>query len=63
MATRTHDAEIMKKVFDEMILYLPLAAASFFSERMQEMDGLDYPPNVRKIIEEYFLHQPKIKLH
>jgi hypothetical protein len=63
VATRTHDADIMKKVFDEMILYLPQDAASFFSEGMQEMDALDYPPNVQKVIEEYFLHQPKIKLH
>lgn len=63
VATRTHDSDIMKKVFDEMILYLPREAASFFSEGMQEMDALDYPPNVRKTIEEYFLHQPKIKLH
>ena len=63
VATRTHDADIMKKVFDEMILYLPQDAASFFSEGMQEMDALDYPPNVRNVIEEYFLHQPKIKLH
>jgi len=63
VATRTHDTNIMKKVFDEMILYLPQDAASFFNEGMQEMDALDYPPNVRKIIEQYFLHQPKIKLH
>jgi len=63
VATRTHDTDIMKKVFDEMILYLPQDAAGFFSEGMQEMDALDYPPNVRKIIEEYFLHQPKMKLH
>ncbi len=63
VATRTHNPDIMKKVFDEMILYLPQDAASFFSEGMQEMDTLDYPPNVRKLIEEYFLHQPKIKLH
>jgi len=63
VATRTHDTHIMKKVFDEMIFYLPQDAASFFSEGMQEMDALEYPPDVRKIIEEYFLNQPKIKLH
>ncbi len=63
VATRTHDAATMKKVFDEMIHYLPQDAASFFSEGMQEMDTLDYPPTVRKVIEEYFLHQPKMKLH
>jgi len=63
VATRTHDTAIMKKVFDEMILYLPQDAASFFSEGMEEMEALDYPPNVRQVIEEYFLHKPKIKLH
>lgn len=63
VATRTHDATIMKKVFDEMVMYLPQDAASFFSEGMEEMDNLDYPPSVRKMIEEYYLHQPRLKLH
>lgn len=63
VATRTNDTSVMKKVFDEMILYLPQDAASFFSEGMQEMEALDYPPNVRKVIEEYYLHQPQVKLH
>jgi hypothetical protein len=63
VATRTNDVNIMKKVFDEMILYLPQDAASFFSEGMQEMEELDYPPNVRKVIEQYYLHQPRVKLH
>lgn len=63
VATRTHDEVIMRKVFDEMMFYLPQDASSFFSEGMQEMDALDYPPNVRKIIEEYYLHPPRLKLH
>lgn len=63
VATRTNDVSIMKKVFDEMILYLPQDAAGFFSEGMQEMESLDYPPNVRKVIEQYYLHQPRVKLH
>jgi hypothetical protein len=63
VATRTHDTSIMKKVFDEMILYLPQDASTFFNEGMQEMDTLDYPANVRQVIEHYHLHQPQIKLH
>lgn len=63
VATRTHNTQIMKKVFDELILYLPHEAASFFNEAMQEMVTLDYPPNVRSVIEEYHMHQPKFKLH
>ncbi len=63
VATRTHDEAIMRKVFDEMMFYLPQDASSFFSEGMQEMEALDYPPNVRKRIEEYYLHPPRLNLH
>jgi hypothetical protein len=63
IATRTHDTELMQKVFDEMILYLPQDASAFFSEGMEEMDELEYPLNVRQMIEHYHLNQPKIKLH
>lgn len=63
VATRTHDEAVMRKVFDEMMFYLPQDATSFFNEGMQEMEALDYPPNVRKIIEEYYLHPPKMNLH
>ncbi len=63
VATRTHDEKIMRKVFDEMMFYLPQDATSFFAEGMQEMEALDYPPNVRKIIEEYYNNPPKMQLH
>jgi hypothetical protein len=63
VATRTHNIELMKKVFDEMLLYLPQEADAFFNEAMNEMDTLDYPPNVRKIIEQYHLHRPRMRLH
>ncbi len=63
VATRTNDVNIMKKVFDELLLYLPQDAASFFSEGMQEMEELEYPQNVRKVIKQYYLHQPRVKLH
>lgn len=63
VATRTHDTEMMRKVFDELILYLPQDASDFFAEGMEEMDEQDYPPNVRRVIEEYYLHLPKIQLH
>jgi hypothetical protein len=63
VATRTHNPEIMKKVFNELILYLPHEATSFFNEAMQEMDALDYPPSVRRVIEEYHMNQSEVKLH
>ena len=63
VATRTHDIELMKKVFDDFIFFLPQDAQGFFNEGLQEMDALDYPPEVEKLIEQYSLQQPKIRLH
>ncbi len=63
VATRTHDPQIMRQVFDELIKYLPHEASGFFHEAMQEMDALDYPPIVRRVVEEYHQQQPMIKLH
>jgi hypothetical protein len=63
IATRTHNIELMKQVFDELIFYLPQDAESFFSEGMEEMGTENYPPKVRKLIEEYYLNRPKLRLH
>jgi len=63
VATRTHDLEIMKTVFDELLLYLPEEASNFFDEGMREMDALDYPLHVRELIAFYQLKKPAINLH
>lgn len=53
VATRTHDPEIMKQAFDEMLVYLPNEAAGFFEHGMKEMDEQEYPAQVRQLIELY----------
>lgn len=63
VATRTHDIELMKKVFDDFIFFLPQDAQGFFNEGLQEMDALDYPPEVEKLIEQYSRQQPRIRIH
>ncbi len=63
VATRTHDLETMKQAFDEFLIYLPREAPGFFAEGMKEMDALDYPPHVRKVMESYFNRNPSIMLH
>ncbi len=63
VATRTHDLEVMKQAFDEFLMYLPQEASGFFAEGMKEMDALDYPPHVRKVMEFYFQHNPTVSLH
>jgi hypothetical protein len=63
VATRTHDLEVIKQAFDEFLIYLPQQATGFFAEGMKEMDALDYPPHVRKVMEFYFHQNPSVRVH
>ncbi len=63
VATRTHDLDTMKRAFDEFLMYLPQEASGFFAEGMREMDALDYPPHVRKVMEFYFNQNPSVSIH
>lgn len=63
VATRTHDLDLIRRVFDDMVFYLPQDAASFFSEGMDEVDSLDYPAEVQELIEQYFYNQPRLHIH
>ncbi len=53
-ATRSHDPKQMEQAFAFMIQVMPDEAPRFFSEGMQEMDKLDYPAHVKKILQDYF---------
>lgn len=63
IATRSQDPELMRQVFDEMMVYLPQEAARFFEEGMEEMDSADYPPHVREVLEEYHARRHNPRLH
>lgn len=63
VATRSHDLEVMKQAFDEFLVYLPQEATGFFAEGMKEMEELDYPPHVRKVMEFYYHLNPSVSLH
>ena len=63
VATRSHDLDMMKQAFDEFLIYLPREATDFFAEGMREMDALDYPPHVRKVMEFYFNQNPSVSIH
>lgn len=54
VATRTHDLDVMHTVFPEMIQAIPMDAPEFFEQGMLEMVKLNYPPPVRKIMQEYY---------
>ncbi len=63
VATRTHDLEVMRRAFDDFLVYLPQDASGFFAEGMREMDALDYPPHVREVMESYCQRNPSVRLH
>jgi hypothetical protein len=37
---------------------LPEGASRFFSEGMEQMEALDYPPHARKVVEKYHSQWP-----
>ena len=63
VATRSHDPDIMKTAFDELLIFLPNEANGFFEQRMKEMVELYYPPHVRQIMEFYYQHKLAIGVH
>ncbi len=63
IATRTHDLEVMRRAFDEFLIYLPQDASGFFAEGMREMDALDYPSHVREVMESYSQRKPSVRIH
>jgi hypothetical protein len=53
VATRSHDPATMEEAFTLLIRYLPEDAARFFAEGMQQMQALNYPAHVRRVMEKY----------
>lgn len=63
VATRTHNPALMEKVFDDLVRYLPEDAPAFFAEGMQQMEALNYPQPVRKIMGRYFDRWTRPRMH
>ncbi|TCK17812.1 hypothetical protein DFR30_1061 [Thiogranum longum] len=54
VATRTHQTDAMDTAFQALISHLPQDAPKFFSEGMEQMDLLNYPPHVREVMDRYY---------
>lgn len=54
VATRTHDLDVMRSVFSDLIKAIPLDAPMFFNEGMSEMVRLNYPKPVCDLMQEYY---------
>ena len=62
-ATRAHDTELMRRVFQELVSALPFDSAQFFSEGMKEINKADYPDDVRAVLQEYFNKYSRPKMN
>ncbi len=54
VATRTHQPDLMEEAFGALVEHLPEDAAGFFSQGMEQMDLLNYPPHVRAVMDRYY---------
>jgi hypothetical protein len=62
-STRSHDTELMRTVFQQLIHTFPSDAAAFFSEGMHEMNRLNYPEDVKAVLQEYFNKYSRPKMN
>jgi len=63
VATRSHDPEMMRKAFDELLVQMPQEAGGFFAKGMKEMEALDYPPHLRNLMAFYHTQKPSLSFH
>jgi hypothetical protein len=54
IATRSHNPALMELAFQSLGELLPEDAPSFFREGMEQMNALNYPDHVRKVMEKHY---------
>ena len=54
VATRSHQPSLMEEAFSAVVEQLPEEAPDFFREGMGQMEALDYPAQVREVMQRYF---------
>jgi len=53
IATRSHDASLMRRTFDQMAEHIPADMLSFLREGMSEMARVGYPAGVQEVMQGY----------
>jgi hypothetical protein len=54
IATRSHRPGLIDEAYETLTQYLPDDAPDFFKEGMIQMDTLEYPQQVREVVEKYY---------
>ena len=53
VATRSHRPALMELAFQSVVEALPSVAPDFFREALGQMEALNYPPQVRAVVQRY----------
>ncbi len=53
VATRSHNTQLMESVFQQLIENIPADSTQFFREGMQQMEVVNYPENVRQVMQKF----------
>ena len=54
VATRSHQPALMEEAFDALREHIPGEVPDFLREGMEQMDALNYPPHVKRVMERYY---------
>ena len=54
IATRSHRPGLIERAYEILTEYIPEEAPAFFKEGMSQMDALNYPQQVREVVEKYY---------
>ncbi|MEJ2608936.1 MAG: hypothetical protein P8179_02365 [Candidatus Thiodiazotropha sp.] len=54
IATRTYQPALIEQAYETLTLHFPEEAPDFFREGMAQMDALNYPQQVREVVEKYY---------
>ncbi|EGV29691.1 hypothetical protein ThidrDRAFT_3135 [Thiorhodococcus drewsii AZ1] len=54
VATRSYQPALMETAFDDVVEHLGDEAPDFFREGMGQMEALDYPDQIRQVMQHYF---------
>lgn len=63
VATRSHNTTLMQQVFDDLVEAVPEDAPAFFREGMEQMEALNYPPEVREVMGRYYAAVTRPTMH
>ncbi|MEW8237344.1 MAG: hypothetical protein AB2727_04050, partial [Candidatus Thiodiazotropha taylori] len=54
IATRSHRPGLIERAYEILVEYIPEEAPAFFKEGMSQMEALNYPQQVREVVEKYY---------